>query len=518
MAIAYVGGRTAGFAGTTSAQTVSLGSLTGGDTGDFTPQAGDLVIVTYAVGSTSNETLQINTPGGGGAYTLIGAEMQQADTFDANQRTAYKFMGGTPDTQVVLTETNGGSGSTSNAGRYTIDVFRGVDPTTPLDVAAVTAGGISSSNVDPGSITPITTGAWIYIAGMAASGTGSTMTASGLTDVKAGSTADTNDASILSGIKINWVSGAFDHGVFGSVPSGTTANSWTCISVALRPAAENTLITPGIIALTLATFAAIVTVTANQLVTPTTETLAISTFAPTVTASNHKTVTPSTTVLSFTEFAPTVTVANNVVVTPYVAGLSTTGFAPVIAISDHKTVVPGVGSLTTSLFAPTVVTPRLVTPSTVNLALEGFTPTVATTAHQTVTPIIAELALTSFAPTVTGGAGLTVTPDISELALTTFVATVTATNNILVTPDVASLSLQKFIPVVTATDNKVVTPGITELVLEGFTPVVGAGITVIPQSAELTLSTFAPRVLKDADDTAAVTGLVVGVSGTLWIP
>src|SRR3990167_3629177 len=428
MAIAYVGGRTAGFAGTTSAQTVSLGSLTGGDTGDFTPQAGDLVIVTYAVGSTSNETLQINTPGGGGAYTLIGAEMQQADTFDANQRTAYKFMGGTPDTQVVLTETNGGSGSTSNAGRYTIDVFRGVDPTTPLDVAAVTAGGISSSNVDPGSITPITTGAWIYIAGMAASGTGSTMTASGLTDVKAGSTADTNDASILSGIKVNWISGAFDHGVFGSVPSGTTANSWTCISVALRPAAENTLITPGIIALTLATFDAIVTVTANQLVTPTTETLVISTFAPTVTATANQSVTPTTGSLSLTTFEPTISIGGSVTVTPTTESLTTALFAPVVTTSNHQTVTPGMLALLT----------------------DSFEPTVTVTQHQTVTPSTGSLSLSTFAPTVTGGSGITVTPATKALELTL------------------------------------------------FAPIVSTPVTVVPGLANLTITTFIPRVLKDA--------------------
>src|SRR3990167_9195411 len=498
MAIAYVGGRTAGFAGTTSAQTVSLGSLTGGDTGDTTPQAGDLVVVSYAIGSTVARSPLINTPGGGAAYTLMGSNQTVSDTFDANLRTAYKFMGGTPDTQVTLSATpTAGTGSASDAGRYTIKVYRGVDPTTPLDVAVTTATGVSSRVANPPSITPVTAGAWIGISGCAACGTGGTYTApSTFVDLVAGTTSDTNDSMIGSAHKIDWTSGAFDPAAFGGGGTSTTSDSWCAISYALRPAAEANpvTVTPTTAALVIATFAAIVTATAHQVVTPTTKALAIASFAPTVTASDHKTVTPSTAVLSFAEFAPTVAVTNNVLVTP------------------------GVVSLTTSLFAPTVVTPRLVTPSTVDLLLGEFTPAVATTAHKTVTPIIAELALTSFAPTVTGGAGLTVVPGVSELALTTFVVTVTATNNILVTPDAASLSLQKFIPVVTATDNKVVTPGITELVLEGFTPVVGAGITVIPQSAELTLSTFAPRVLKDADDTAAVTGLVVGVSGTLWIP
>lgn len=230
-AITYVGGQVNGFAGTTSAQTITF-ALTGGLAS--TPAAGDLVIITYAIGSTADRSLAIRNTGATD-YTLIGSELYQNDTFDANQRTAYRFMPGTPETQFVLTETvGGGTGSTADAGRYTVHVFRGVDTSTPLDVAAVSGGAIDGSGVDAGAITPTTAGAFVYVAGAAASTTGSTMTSSDLTDFRAGSTVDTNDISIGAGY-FAWTSGSFNPAAFGNVPAGTTANSWTSMTVALRP-------------------------------------------------------------------------------------------------------------------------------------------------------------------------------------------------------------------------------------------------------------------------------------------
>lgn len=232
--IQHVGSRVNSFAGTTSAQTVTLGSLTGGDTGDTTPQAGDLVIVTYAIGSTVARTPTIATPGGGAAYTNANAVLTQSDNFDASMLVAYKFMGGTPDTQVTLSETGGGTGNIADAGAYTIQVFRGVDSSTPLDVAVVTGGAANSSAVDPGQITPSTAGAIVVAMGAAASGTGSTMTSSDLTDFVATSRADTNDISIGAGYS-TWAAGALNPAAFGNIPAGTTANSWVSLTIALRP-------------------------------------------------------------------------------------------------------------------------------------------------------------------------------------------------------------------------------------------------------------------------------------------
>lgn len=234
MAILYVGGMGNGFAGTTTAQDITF-ALTNGS--NSVPAPGDLVIIAYFIGSTVDRSLAIRTTGGVD-YTLMGSELTQSDTFDANLRVAYRFMPATADTQFRLTETvGGGTGSTADAGRYTVHVFRNVDTSTPMDVAVQTTGGIDSSAVNPPSITPTTAGAYVYAAGGAASGTGSTMTSSNLTDFRAGSTADTNDASIGAGYAV-WTSGAFDPAAYGNIPGGTTANSWCALTAALRPAAE----------------------------------------------------------------------------------------------------------------------------------------------------------------------------------------------------------------------------------------------------------------------------------------
>jgi len=231
-ALAYVGGQGAGFAGTTSAQTINF-ALTNGT--DRSPQAGDLVVIAYSVGSTVDRSLAIRNTSAVD-YTLAGSELTQSDTFDANLRVAYRFMPATPETQFVLTETvGGGTGNANDAGRYTVHVFRNVDVSTPMDVAVVTAGAIDTRIVNPGSITPSTSGAWVYGAGGAAGGTGGTFTSSDLTgDFRAGSTADINDAMIGAGYAV-WTSGAFNPAAFGGGGTDTTSDSWCAITLALRP-------------------------------------------------------------------------------------------------------------------------------------------------------------------------------------------------------------------------------------------------------------------------------------------
>ena len=228
MAIAYVGGQKGSFAGKTAATTVTF-ALTGGLAS--VPAANDLVIVAYAVGSTVDRALTIQNASAVD-YTLIGTELYQNDTFDANLRVAYRFMPATPETTMVLS----GTGSTADAGAYTIHVYRGVDLTTPLDVAAVTAGNINTRLANPGAITPTTTGAWIHVVGAAACGTGGTFTAAYLTDLQAQTQVDTNDVNIGSGYVV-WTSGAYDPAAFGGGGTDTVNDSWTAVTAALRPAA-----------------------------------------------------------------------------------------------------------------------------------------------------------------------------------------------------------------------------------------------------------------------------------------
>jgi hypothetical protein len=71
-------------------------------------------------------------------------------------------MGATPDTSITLT---GGTLSADDAGAVVVQVWRGVDPTTPFDVTQTTATGTNSVLCDPPAITPVTPGAVIVSGG-----------------------------------------------------------------------------------------------------------------------------------------------------------------------------------------------------------------------------------------------------------------------------------------------------------------------------------------------------------------
>lgn len=224
----YVGGQVGGFAGTTSDTTVNFSLSNGLAT---LPDANDLVVVAFCTGSTVDRTLDIRNAAAGTAYTLIGSELYSNDTFDTNMRVAYRFMPGTPETAVTF---QGGTGAAADAGEYAIHVFRGVDSGTPLDVAAVTATGIDTRLANPGSITPTTAGAWIEAVGCGAAATGGTYTVDYAGDLRAGSTAGTNDAQVGSGYR-EWSSGAYDPAAFTGGGTDTVNDSWGAVTIALRP-------------------------------------------------------------------------------------------------------------------------------------------------------------------------------------------------------------------------------------------------------------------------------------------
>lgn len=133
--IQYVGGVANGFGGNTSSQTVSLTSLSGGIAS--APSAGDLVIVTHALASTADRDLIISTTG----YTELN-EGYVNSTFDTNLAISYKIMGGTPDTNVVITRS---SITSADAQAVAIQVWRGVDQTSPILISLPT-NSTSSAN------------------------------------------------------------------------------------------------------------------------------------------------------------------------------------------------------------------------------------------------------------------------------------------------------------------------------------------------------------------------------------
>ena len=227
MAIQYVGGQTAGRANPSAAVSVNF-SLTGGLAS--TPAAGDLVIVTAVTGSAAgNPAMAVTTPTG---YTALGQLNQSAATADVSLNTSYKFMGGTPDTAVTI------PGTTNNAWgeAYAIQVFRGVDATTPMDATPVSAGGTGTGRPDPNSITPITAGAWVVICGGGAAGTGANFVAPAnfTTNFLTANGADSTDATVGCGYWNGWVSGAVNPAAYTG-GSTNSANSWAAYTLALRP-------------------------------------------------------------------------------------------------------------------------------------------------------------------------------------------------------------------------------------------------------------------------------------------
>lgn len=230
MAITYVGGKTAGFVGSAAtAVTVALDSgLTGGS--DAGVSTDDLVVVTVGYGTNGGSSNPAPTNPTG--YTALTQQAITSGTYDTNHRVAYKFMGGTPDTSVDIPP----STNIQWGGSYTIQVFRGVDLTTPLDVAAVYASAFNTNAIpNPGAITPVTSGAWIVVMGNSADPTGATFTTSDMTNFLTAVGSDNIDSMIGAGYYTGWTSGSFDPAIFGGGKTGSNL-SWAATTLALRPA------------------------------------------------------------------------------------------------------------------------------------------------------------------------------------------------------------------------------------------------------------------------------------------
>ncbi len=228
--ISYVGGQVAGRTNASAALQVTF-ALTGGS--DSVPQAGDIVIVTCVTGSAAgNPAMAITTPTG---YTALGQLNQSAVTADTSMNVSYKFMGGTPDTTVTI------PGTTNNAWgeAYCIQVFRGVDSDTPMDVAAVSDGGTGTGRPNPSSINPVTAGVAVVICGGGAAGTGANYTAPAnyTTDFLTANGADTTDAMVGCGYNLS-PSDPEDPAVYTGGTTGAN-DSWCSYTIALRPAVEN---------------------------------------------------------------------------------------------------------------------------------------------------------------------------------------------------------------------------------------------------------------------------------------
>lgn len=223
--IQYVGGRTFAFSGTTSDVTISLfGTLTGGLA--TSPTYGDVAIVYFGTGSTGDRDLIVEN------YTEV-AELYANSTFDTNLVVAYRTLNIFSLGSIVLT---GGSRNTADAGVVAIQVWRGVNATTPLDVTHTTATTTTSVLCNPPAITPTTSGAVIVTGGAGAHNVGAeTFANSELEDFLTVGSGDTNDATIGLGYHV-WTSGEFNPAQFTFGGTDSTDFSSASVTLALRPA------------------------------------------------------------------------------------------------------------------------------------------------------------------------------------------------------------------------------------------------------------------------------------------
>lgn len=239
MALQLVG--RAHLAGGVSNGTVSLTSLSGGIASQ--PAVGDIIIVGLAVSAiTAARTFTIKDAGGTD-YDLI-AQLYADDTVDVSARFAWKVVSGTADTSLTTTRS-----ASMNRDLIMIEVWRGFDPASPFDVAAVTGTGINAGRPDPQSITPVTSGAVGIFMGF---GTGlqsanAVFTSSDLSDFL--STQQPGDASnygLIGGAgSYPWTSGAINPATWGGGDNSATM-SWVAASMVLRPNPSQSL-TPSLL-------------------------------------------------------------------------------------------------------------------------------------------------------------------------------------------------------------------------------------------------------------------------------
>jgi hypothetical protein len=214
------------------------GSINFNLTGEIVvPSAGDLVIVCTNVAATY-QTANAGTTTSG--YATITAAASN-DTRDACSVTFWKIMGSTPDTSVGIAPSP--SSDASNGKNILIAVFRGHDPTSPIesfiDVEPSFVNFVSNAPapINPPNITTVRPGAIVMTFG-ASTGFGQ-LTTTGA-DILFGINASGGLASATSALAIynRPTPGAFVTPSFTAVSAfGNTGDSGVAVSIVVRPPA-----------------------------------------------------------------------------------------------------------------------------------------------------------------------------------------------------------------------------------------------------------------------------------------
>lgn len=190
-------------------------------------QVGDLILVVHAARSTTDLNMSLADP----TYTTI-ADLYANDSFDSNLGVHWKISNGTETTLALP----GGGGFTLQT--CSVQVWRGVDAVSPLDVPAVFAVGTNSGRAINPPISTLTAGCLIICAAANISSTGNNLVTppSGFTDKtvaeQTGATTITR-ASMASAFSAS--AGAVEAGGWVTV-GDSTSYSWCACTLALRPA------------------------------------------------------------------------------------------------------------------------------------------------------------------------------------------------------------------------------------------------------------------------------------------
>ena len=142
---------------------------------------------------------------------------------------SWKIMGSTPDTSVTIK----GSTDAGTPVIVLVQAWSGVDTTTPMDVAPVYAG--MNAPPDPGAITPVTAGAVVVAAGIAAGGAYLAVAPTGYTNLTANKLILSNFINAAMASKVWSGSGAEDPAAFTVGFPTSTGFAQGAFTFALRP-------------------------------------------------------------------------------------------------------------------------------------------------------------------------------------------------------------------------------------------------------------------------------------------
>lgn len=227
--IQYVGGLAQAWANATSPDLDIASGLTGGIGGGL--QENDLVLVFFMISDVTTGTPAdptITTSG----YTALSAVLSQSDTNRSKLRGWYKFMGASPDSIVDIGNMTGDQSAAASA-----RVYRGVDLTTPLDVAVATAGGTNSGQPNPPNCGPSVTPGCAGIMCAAASADNNMTSAEVIAEIDAYQAASGSHAG--SGILTGHLLGMGLGDSLNPTTSGGSSNGndcWNAYTLLLRPA------------------------------------------------------------------------------------------------------------------------------------------------------------------------------------------------------------------------------------------------------------------------------------------